>query len=572
MENTLLIRKAKKDELKRGRFLKGPSVCSDLVVQKNPTDSTADTDLSDGGNSVEPISNKRIRLNSTTETVTMVMSRLREATSQHSNAVANALSTKETIDIVKDVRRLMSDQKDPPIAMLLAHGLLPYLTSLMRNHRHPTLLYEIIWCFINVSSSLVPSHVEAVVSSGIVIDMTNLLSHEDPGVCENAIWFIANITGSSTKYRDALFSMTTVMDALLYHMNHPANISMLSTCAWAISSLFLGQSSNVLPLAIHFVPAIVKNVSIGVKGRALASELQDLMAALLSITECCAETCTLVLESGLLPILIDAISYYHELPNTAILLRPMVQMIWQFSAGTEQQTEQVILSGFLNCALKLLQLSNRTIQKVVLFALSNVAAGSHSQIDSLLKQRKLVKEVVRLAAESPAEVKKQALWTMSNIITEGSVKQANYMVCHECIAIFCNVLEYSHDSELNLILLAALETLLTQNKKTNMGYIDFFEHCNGIQTIEDLQSSKNEEVYKKVVQILVNFFGGVEDDESCDDQNMAPIISETQTTYEFGTNVNEVLAKQLFPENVEMAVEVVSTPLSSNGGATTIFS
>lgn len=576
MESSIRIRKEKKDEeLKRRRFIKAPIICSELVIEKNPTDSTADADLSDGCNSIEPNSKhmggKKVRLNSTDETVAIVMGQLRKVTSQQCNTFLDTKSIKETLDTIQNVRRQLSDQNDPPIGTMLAHGLLPYLTSLIQNHHHPTVLYEIIWCFINVSSSSVPSHVQAVASSGAVYDITKLLMHGDPGVCEQAIWFIANISGGSTQYCDALLGMASVTDSLLHHINHPANISVLSASAWAISSLFLGQSSNIIPLAIRFVPALVNNTSIGVKGRVAASELVDLLTALLTITECCSEACTLVLDTGLLPVLIDAISHYQDLSNTTILLLPIVRMIWQFSAGTEQQTEQVILSGFLNCCLKLLRSNKRCIQNVTLYTLSNIAAGTHDQIDKLLKKRKLMKEIVRLATNGPAEVKKQALWTISNVVTQGSVKQANAMVHHECIALFCNYLTNSHDNQLVLVVLEALETLLLQNKKSELGYLEFFEFCDGVQTIEDLQSSKIEEVYEIAVRIIVNFFGGVEDDESCDDQNIAPLVSETNTTYEFGTNMNEFRAKQLFPENVEMSGNVEPTPLSTHRGMTTKF-
>jgi hypothetical protein len=101
-----------------------------------------------------------------------------------------------------------------------------------------------------------------------------------------------------------------------------------------------------------------------------------------------------------------------------------------------------------------------------------------------------------------------------------------------------------------------------------LGYVDFFEHCNGIQTIEDLQSSENDEIYQKAVRIIVNFFGGVEDDESsCVDQNTAPAVSESNITFEFG--INEHLAKQLFPENVEMSSDVESKPMPTYEGMMT---
>ena len=567
MESTIRIRKGKQDEERKRRLLiKSVNNCDEWNIEMNPTDCTADADLSDDCKSVELVKSKKVKLNTTDDKVAMILAQLREETSQQHNSLTNAKSIEQTIQTVKDIRRLLSDQK-APIGTLLAHGLLPYLTSLLRNNRDNTLLYETIWCFINISSSSVPSHVEAVACSGAVFDISNLLVHQNSGVCEQAIWFTANIAGENAQYRDGLMAMTSVTDALLHHMDYPANISLLSTCAWAITNLFRGQTSNIIPFAIRFVPSIVSKTTVGVKGRVPAPELVDLMNALRSITECCTESSTIVLENGLLPVLIDAILYYQSLPNTTMLLLPIVRMILQFSAGTEQQTEQVIASGFLDVALQLLQSGKKNIQPDVLFAMSNIAAGSHDQIEKLIKQRKLMKVIVRLATDGAAEAKKQALWTMCNIVTQGSMKHANTMVHHECIAIFCNFLATSHDSQLILVVLGAVEKLLIQNKESELGYIEFFEHCNGVQVIEDLQSNKNEKVYDVAVRIIVKFFGGVEDDETCDeDQNIAPLESEKKTTFEFGTSINALPAKQLFPENVEMTIDGASTPMYSFGG------
>ena len=575
MEATILLRKGKKEEHKRRLRLAASASkdCSEWMIQRNPTDATADTDLSDDCQTIEPVNSvhvgtKKVRLNTTNETVVMLMTRLRTATSHQFNDDSKYLE--QLIGSVQDIRRLMSDQVDPPIGTLLAHGLLPHLTSLIQFHKHPTLLFEALWCFVCVSSSKVSSHVEAIVSSGVVCHIANLLVHGNPGVCEHAIWFVANIAGENDQYRDGLIGMKIVSDGLLHHMTYPANLSVLSTCAWAISNLFRGQSSNVTSLAIQFIPEIVAKTSFGVKGRVPASELVDLMSALLSITDCCSETCAIVIKSGALPMLIDAISYYHDLPNTTMLLIPVVRMIWEFSAGTEEQTSQVVDSGFLTHALPLLKSGKKHIRRDVLLTISNIGAGTHSQIDELFKHRSLMKEIARLANDGPAAIKKEALWTMSNIVTQGTLRHGSILVHLECIDTFCKYLTAAFDDQVAVLVLEAIEKLLSQNKKREMSYIELFYHCNGVQAIEDLQSSKVEKIYEMSVQILIDYFGGAEDDdESCEDQNMAPLVSAAKTTFEFGTHAFP--AKQLFPENVEMIDNADSARSNVFTGSTTQF-
>jgi Atypical Arm repeat len=554
METTIQLQKKKQHEvLKRSRGGSNPLTAADAMIVSNPTDSTADIDLSDDEvfeyTNSKAVGGKKKKLNTIDETVLMVMTRLRE-TAQQYNQNASGRRIDEFVEVVRDIRRLSSNSENPPIGKLLAHGLLPYLLSVIQHHSNPIILHEAIGCLINVTSSSVQSHVEAVVYSSAVSDIVKLLVHDNTGVCEQAIWFVANIAGENDRYRNALLGMSEVVEGLLRHVSHPDNISILSSCAWAISNLFRGQPSDAIPIGSRFVPYLVRSTKIGVNGRVQASELVYLMNALFHITECGPEASTLILEHGMLGILISAIQHYSEQPNATLLLIPIVRLLWQFSSGTEHQTDQVVQSGFLKYALKLLRLRKEGIQRYVLLTLSNIAAGTFDQINSLVQRRVLIKEIVLLAKHSSAKVRKEALWTLSNIVTEGSLKQANFLVAHDCISTFCHFLETPSDSKLVLVVLEAVEKLLLNNKGTELGYVSIFECSNVLQILEDLQLSHNEEIYEAAVRIIVNYFDGVEEDELSDSQNIAPLVSDGDTTFEFG--INALPAKQLFPDNEEM--------------------
>jgi Atypical Arm repeat/Armadillo/beta-catenin-like repeat len=558
IDATTRIKKEKKDEaLKRRRGMTPITATTTAVVDNNMQNYImSDVNTLDGTVPTDEtksilLGSKKVRLNTVDETVTMVMKRLRDATSQQSSLHANENYYRNLLDIVQDVRRIFGDNKDPPIDKLLAHGLLPCVGSLIRTQKDAKILYEAIWCLINVSSSHVSSHVEAVFASGIVPVIANLIVHHNVGVTEQAIWFIANMAGENVEYRDIILKMTKVTNGLLYHLQYPSNVSIVSTAAWAVSNLFRGQPNYLLQtdLAACCIPPLVGTLLSGV-GRAKASELVDLTNALCCIVESSAEATNLVIEEGIVPVLVKSIQYYSELPETAILLIPSIKILWLIASGTQQQTDQVVQSGFVKCSLKLLESSNKGVQRHVLLTLSNIAAGTHDQINVLVQQLALVKEIVYLALHSSADVKKEALWTLSNIITQGKLRHANRLVNVGCIPTFCDFLATPNDNTLVMIVLEAIEKLLLFNQETELGYIASFEYCNGVKYIEDLQTSQNEAIYEIAVRILVNFFNGCEDDEHCADQNIAPVVLEGDTTFEFG--INSLPAKQLFPENVEM--------------------
>jgi hypothetical protein len=559
-EATIRFSKHKKEQaLKRRRGVK--PITTNATVSNhgdNNIDFMSDVDVVGAAPSIEQNilmvkGYKKVRLNTIDETVTMMMKRLREATSQQNNLHDSETYTKDLVENVRDIRRILNKEKEPPIDKFIVHGLLHTLSLLIRNHSDPNILYESIWCLITVSSSNVSSHVQAVISSSIVPDVVGLMVHANPGVAEQAVWFVANVIGENSQCRDAIIQIPEVTDALLHHVKHPYNISLLSTSAWAVSNVYQGQLNLVAQniLAPRFIPELVTKLTIGANGRVKASELVDLTNALYRIADTSTHCRSLVFGCGTIPVLIKTLQNYSSLPDAAILLHPTIQTLCLFASGTPEQTEDVVKSGFLNYAFALLQSSKNVIQLDTLLTLSNIAAGTIDHINKIIQHQDLIKETIYLATVGSDAVKKEALWALSNITTNGVLKHAHNLVRCGSIPAFCKYLELPYDNNIVMIILEAIEKLLTYNQEADMGYIKYFELCNGIKVIEDLQDSQNDTIYETVYRIIVNFFNGREEDENDENnQNIAPAVAEGDASFLFGTD--SLPAKQLFPENVEM--------------------
>lgn len=186
----------------------------------------------------------------------------------------------------------------------------------------------------------------------------------------------------------------------------------------------------------------------------------------------------------------------------------------------------------------------RTLHRDVLFTLSNIAAGTSEQISALLRVRPLMLRVVELAEDSPSDVMKEALWTITNIATLGDLSQANSVVLYGSMHAFCRFLDPPRDSKMVLVVLEAIEKLLEYNLATELGYVDIIEESNGVKLLEELQTYDNECVYEATVRILKKYFNGEE--EEVEDQNIVPRRSEGDATFEFG--IGTLPSKQLFPE------------------------
>lgn len=174
--------------------------------------------------------------------------------------------------------------------------------------------------------------------------------------------------------------------------------------------------------------------------------------------------------------------------------------------------------------------------------LSNIAAGSVAQLDSVFQHRELLERVIEIARTDRWEVRKEALWVVSNMFTTGGDNQVRTLVQQDGFAALVDALENVQDSKILLVALEAIEVVLKLGNGLGLNYANMFDELNGIDKLEELQEHPSEDVYQKAVDIMEQYFG-VEDEE---DENIAPAHEDGM--FSFGMNPP---AKQLFPEASE---------------------
>ena len=153
--------------------------------------------------------------------------------------------------------------------------------------------------------------------------------------------------------------------------------------------------------------------------------------------------------------------------------------------------------------------------------LSNIAAGTHQQIGRVLSKEGGMQRVVELAMTSEWEVRKEAIWVVSNVATGGT--ESHVMAVVECGAIdaVCSVLDVN-DSKMLLVALDAIDSILKVGQKLGKDYNSFVDECDGLRKIENLQEHESDEVYQKSVKIIEAYFGS---EDAVEDENLAPLIN-----------------------------------------------
>lgn len=153
------------------------------------------------------------------------------------------------------------------------------------------------------------------------------------------------------------------------------------------------------------------------------------------------------------------------------------------------------------------------------------------------------------------EIKKEALWVLSNICTTGSDEHVKGLVQVGGIHPLAEVLSLKNvDTTILGATLDAIERILDVGEQYHEDYAKLFDECNGIDHLENLQEHPSNAVYQKTVKIIETYFG--EDDQ--DDENLAPVTTATGT---FGFGISS--PKQLFPTEGTMA----TTPMTFQFGS-----
>jgi len=108
-----------------------------------------------------------------------------------------------------------------------------------------------------------------------------------------------------------------------------------------------------------------------------------------------------------------------------------------------------------------------------------------------------MERVVKLAVSSNYQVRKEAIWTLANVVISGKDRNVQCLVQVDGIRGLCAGLELSRESKLLLTALEAFEKLMDIDEACGRNYRLIMEEYGGIERLEDLQLHPNDDVYEK---------------------------------------------------------------------------
>ncbi|XP_020941285.1 importin subunit alpha-8 isoform X1 [Sus scrofa] len=121
----------------------------------------------------------------------------------------NASDPEQCFQATQAARKMLSQERNPPLKLMVEAGLIPRLVQLLRSSLHPCLQFEAAWALTNIASGA-SELTRAVVEGGAIQPLVELLASSHMSVCEQAVWALGNIAGDGAEFRDIVISSNAI--------------------------------------------------------------------------------------------------------------------------------------------------------------------------------------------------------------------------------------------------------------------------------------------------------------------------------------------------------------------------
>jgi importin subunit alpha-1 len=276
---------------------------------------------------------------------------------------------------------------------------------------HLKLQYEAAWVLANVASGSAGESL-VLINCGAVPLLVEMLKSPKPENVDTATVALGNIMLDSPSARDVVLAHEVVpifCEIFLHHeeMNY---LPLLKTVSWAMSNIYGAIPRPPLAIAEIIIEPVLQ---------ALHSDdleiVKDCCWTLLHIAKGDFNFIDLILKSGTLLILLNDV--VPRFLNESEVILPVVGILGNVAAGTDEQIQSLLDSNALPTLLKLLDCSNPMIVKEICTALSNITTGTDARLKSLLKS-KLLPKLIPLTRCETTEIRTEALWVFANVVHE----------------------------------------------------------------------------------------------------------------------------------------------------------
>jgi hypothetical protein len=329
--------------------------------------------------------------------------------------VALLQDSPDTLDALVQIRCIVSVTGSPHNERIIHQpNLVPRLVQLMQ-HTDPQMQLEAFWCITNLASTTT-EHVQILLSHQVAPTLVRGLQSTHEAVCKQSLWALENIAVDSTMGRDAVLAagvFEEIQRLCILDAQTTMTVSNLVVLRW-MSSL-LRSIMQVKPYVEFSVlePMIpVLRALLGIHDNEVTENVANALVSICTPEHPpnCMRRTKALLGSGIIPLLVARLDVQHLPVQTAIL-----QACIYITTCGDYETQALIDVGIIPVLMRLLHHPEAIVRRRSASVLSNVAAGTHPQIQTMVEHPAFATQVAAMLAHEPSSgVKCELIWIIQN--------------------------------------------------------------------------------------------------------------------------------------------------------------
>lgn len=418
--------------------------------------------------------------------------------------VVDILQTPQPTEVVQQavavIRKTLSKDLNPPVRALMSVGAMPALMPYLAFGQYPkTLVYEATWAVCNLLSGPHEA-VEEFMSLHGLQSLMPLLNCSDLDITEHAVWALGNLAADCAQYRDIVL-LAGGHKAINLLLREPQNMTTAITriAAWTLAIMLKPKQLPALPLCRELLPMFYL-----LSQTPDADTKKEVLWGLSHLTEADTPLCRLAVDNGFVPF---AMSGAADLSSD--LQVPAIRTLGNIASTDDAELTQSVLDfGLLDTLLPLVDSPEFLIRKEVMWTLSNVTAGTLSQLAAFLSHP--IARVALKGLEDPVyAVRKEAAFIYSNVAKQGNNQQRLQLVTD---GIFLRLASRMLQEEADLVshALGIIASLLKAGQDSSSGANSAavqLERTGALSLIERLQHNFSNEIAELALFICDTFYG-----------------------------------------------------------------
>lgn len=351
---------------------------------------------------------------------------------------------------------------------------------------------EAAWCLCNMVSSDKAAS-ELVTQLGLVEVLVKLVREDMPVCSEHSLWTLGNIAGEGTGYRDILLNLK------LHQKIH-------QSLDWGLKTTNLARAIGFCVSNLARGKPCVTNeeylvlLSIAEKLLSLNDQytLKDSLWCLCFLSDYPDSYIQELIKSSV-------IEQLHKLQKFQELKLSISRILGNCCTGNDILTENMLSKGILDIYKELVKEQEPCIRKEVMWGLSNIMAGTESQVKRLLNHP-VIEDALLALSDSNLKVRKEACFIFHNLIVHDCPEELTSLVAKGLLARLSEAFN-TYDESVVVKLLEICNVLLGSAEDLEEDLIESFEENGLIDIIEKTQTHKNPAVSYQAAKIIEIHFG-----------------------------------------------------------------